>query len=231
MHVGHHRGHPAHVVILAQRPGFSLLHFADIALDRSFPKTLIGHVDGKFLRLRRDLHAFPRQHELALFAVQCKDADAVANCQYEQSGGAINRVAGGNLCRARLQKSGFGRCRRAQIGAFRAFQDRENGPDRNIDINIRRAVERIEQQQVFTLRVTVRDGVRQVHFLGSHRRQMAAPFVRFKQNFVGENVEFFLRLTLHIVAAGFAKDIAQAALADGDGNGLTGPRNDFNQKF
>jgi len=36
---------------------------------------------------------------------------------------------------------------------------------------------------------------------------------------------------LHVVAAGFAEHAAEAALADGDGNGLAGAGNDLDQEF
>jgi hypothetical protein len=70
MHVGNHRGHPAHVVVLAARTFLAGLHFADIALDRRFPEALVGHVDGEFLGVGRNLHVFLGQHELALLAVK-----------------------------------------------------------------------------------------------------------------------------------------------------------------
>jgi hypothetical protein len=59
---------------------------------------------------------------------------------------------------------------------------------------------------------------------------MAAPFVGFEQDFVGNHVELLLHLALHVVAAGAAQHAGQAALADGDGDGLAGARDDFDQQ-
>ena len=73
--------------------------------------------------------------------------------------------------------------------------------------------------------------MRQVHFFRGHGGEVAAPFVRFKQDFVGQDVEFFLRFALHIVTAGFAEDATQAAFANGNRNALTGPGNDLDQEF
>ncbi len=80
--------------------------------------------------------------------------------------------------------------------------------------------------------IAVRHQVRQVHFLGGHGGEVAAPFVGVEQDVVGQHVELLLRFALHVVAAGFAEHAAfaaQGALADGDGNGLAGAGDDFDQ--
>ena len=60
---------------------------------------------------------------------------------------------------------------------------------------------------------------------------MAAPFVGVEQDLVGQHVELLLRLALHVVAARFAEHAAQAALADGNGNGLAGTGDDLDQEL
>jgi hypothetical protein len=135
------------------------------------------------------MRTFLGQHELPLFAIQREHDDAVANGQHEQRGRAVDRVAGGNLRRAGLQEGLFGRLRGAQVGAFRTLQYREDGADRHIDVDVRRTVERVEGEQVFALREAVRHQVRQVHFLGGHGGEMAAPFVGVEQDVVGQHVE------------------------------------------
>ena len=89
MYVRHHRCHPAHVVILAQRTFLAGQHFTDVALHRGFPETLIGHVDGEFLGLHRDLHIFLGEQELAVFAIQGEHGDPTADAQYQQGGWAV----------------------------------------------------------------------------------------------------------------------------------------------
>ena len=56
MHIGHHRGDPAHVEILATRPSFAQQKLVDVALHGRFPVPHIAHVDREFLRLLRDHH-------------------------------------------------------------------------------------------------------------------------------------------------------------------------------
>jgi hypothetical protein len=48
VHVGHHRGDPAHVVVLAQRAFLAGQQLVHVALHRGFPVALVGHVDGEF---------------------------------------------------------------------------------------------------------------------------------------------------------------------------------------
>src|SRR5574343_260966 len=105
MHVGHHRGYPAHVVVLATRAFLAGLHFGDVALHRRFPEALVRHVDGEFLGVGRNLHVFLGQDELALFAIQSEHDDAVADGQDEQGGRAVHRVAGGDLGGAGVLRS------------------------------------------------------------------------------------------------------------------------------
>jgi len=80
------------------------------------------------------------------------------------------------------------------------------------------------------VRIAVGDQPGQIHFLGSHGRQVAAPFVGIEQDVVGDHVELLLRLALDVLAAGFAQGLTQAALADGDGDMLAGPRHHLDQQ-
>ena len=69
-----------------------------------------------------------------------------------------------------------------------------------------------------------------LHFLGSHRREVAAPFIGLEQHFVGNDVEFFLRFALHVVAAGVAVDAGQRTLADGVADRFAGAGDDFDEQ-
>jgi hypothetical protein len=77
-----------------------------------------------------------------------------------------------------------------------------------------RAVQRVEHQQVFALRVAVGHHVDAVHFLAGHGRQVAAPFVGLDQHFVGDDVQLLLDLALHVLALGRAQHAAERALVD-----------------
>ncbi len=57
---------------------------------------------------------------------------------------------------------------------------------------------------------------------------MSAPFVRFQQYFIRQDVEFFLHLTLHVFTVKTAQYTAQGTFAHGMGNGLAGACNRFN---
>jgi hypothetical protein len=59
---------------------------------------------------------------------------------------------------------------------------------------------------------------------------MSAPFIGFKQYFVGEQVQFFLNLTLNILAACAAQHLAERAFAYRMADGLTGTRKNLYQQ-
>ena len=97
-------------------------------------------------------------------------------------------------------------------------------PNRNIDVNVRRAIQRIKQQQEATFRIAVGDRVGVIHFR-RHRRQVATPFVGFQQDIVGDHVEFFCASALNIAGAGTHRENArQFALVDGVADCLAGAR-------
>ena len=68
------------------------------------------------------------------------------------------------------------------------------------------------------------------HFLRRHRSEMTAPFIGLQQNFVRDDVEFFLYFTLYVFRISGAQYIAQGALADGMADGLAGARDNFDQQ-
>src|SRR3546814_2290057 len=64
MHVGHHRGDPAHVEVFAARAFPAGQQVAYVGLHRFLPVALVGHVDREFLRLLRHPHvAFGQRSE------------------------------------------------------------------------------------------------------------------------------------------------------------------------
>jgi hypothetical protein len=69
-----------------------------------------------------------------------------------------------------------------------------------------------------------------VHFFRRHGRQVAAPFVGFDQHIVGNDVEFFLHLALHVLAARRAQHIAQGAFVDGLADALASACHHFEQQ-
>ena len=152
--------------------------------------------------------------------------DTVAESEHQLGVRTIYGITRGDLLATFLQEG----VTVFQIGPFGRFEHRENGTDRNVDINIRGAVERIKNQQVFTLRVAIGDAEGQIHFFRRHGGEVAAPFVGIKQNFVGDDIQLLLDFTLHVIRSGAAHGIAKVALTNCDGNSFTGTRNDFDQQ-
>ena len=226
VHVGHHRSDPAHVEVGAARAGVAGQQFVDVALHRRVPVARVRHVDGELLGGGRNLDIALREHPRTHFPVQGEAVHAIAEGQHQHGLRAVHGVAGGDLLGAGLHEVLLGRL----AHAFRRFQYREDGADRDVDVDVRRAVQWVEQQHVFALRITVRDRVDRFHFFRRHRRQMAAPFVRFEQDLVGDDVEFFLYFALHVFRVGRAQHLAQGALADGVADGLAGARDHFDQQ-
>ncbi|PRD38308.1 UNVERIFIED_CONTAM: hypothetical protein NCL1_03594 [Trichonephila clavipes] len=230
VHVGDHGRDPAHVEVLAAHTGLAGQQLVDVTLHRRFPEALVGHVDGELLGLGRDRHAFLGQDELARgrgfaggAAVQGEGVHAVAQGQDELGRRAVDGIAGGDLGRARLQERGdFG-----GIAAGRRFQHREDCAHRHVDVDVRGAVERVEQQQVAAARRAVGDRERVVHLLRGHAGEVAAAAVHVEQDVVGDHVQLLLVLALHVGAAGGAEHAGQRALADGGADAAAGIGGDF----
>ena len=229
MHVGHHRSDPAHVVVLAQRAFFARQQFADIALYRRLPVALVGHVDGEFLGRLRHLDVVVGQHKAAQLTVQGKAFNAITKGQQQHGLRAIDRVTSRHLLGTRLQEGFLTEVAFITI-AIRATQHREDGADRNVDINVAGAVQRIENQQVSAFRVLTGNLVGIVHFFGRHAGQVTAPLVGFQQDFVGNHVEFLLHLALHVLGAHAAQHAAQCTLGYLMADFLTGPCDHFNKE-
>ena len=70
VHVGDHRGHPAHVVVLAERAFLALQHLVVVTLDRRLPVARVGRVDGELLGIGRDAHEGLGVDEAAHLAVE-----------------------------------------------------------------------------------------------------------------------------------------------------------------
>ena len=230
MYVGNHRGHPAHVEVLLQRAFFAFHQLVDVALHRFFPVALVGHVDGKFLGRSRNRNVFVGQHEAAHFTVQGEALDAVAQGQHQHGLWAVDRIAGSNLLGAWLQEGLFVQGFVLAQVFVGATQYREDGADRCVDVDVGRTVQWVEYQQVCAFRVFAWDLVGIVHFFGRHAGQVAAPFVGFEQDFVGQNVQFLLHFALHVFSAHAAQDTAQCAFGNGVADFLASTRHHFDKE-
>ena len=90
---------------------------------------------------------------------------------------------------------------------LRRPQDREDRPDRDVDVDVRRAIQRVQQHQI----VAGRAGhlVRAVEFLGGDAGHRAGPGQRLQEGVVGQHVELFLRLAGGVGGFGRAQHAGQ----------------------
>jgi hypothetical protein len=217
MHLGNHRGNPAHVEIDAAHAAPASLALADIALHRRLPEACVRRVDGVFPGVFRDADAGMGEDEVAALAVEREGVRAGAQRQHDHRRWAIDGITGHHLLAAGTQEiAGFG------IARGRPSQNGENGADRNVDVAVRRAVERVEQQQVTAARILVGNAVGRVHLLRGHARQLAAPFAVTENRLVGQDIEFLLDLALHVGAVERAMTPGEGALGDQRRDGLDG---------
>ena len=218
VHLGDERSDPAHVEVLGARAAPAGQAFSDVALHRRFPEALVGGVDGEFAGLRRNAQIGMGEDELADLAVQGKGVHAVAQREHQHGGRAVDGIAGADLLRARLQKI----LRRRLAYALRAAQHRKNRAHRHVDVDIARAVERIEGEQVAAARVLRRDLVHGFQLFGGHGGEVAAPFVGAQENVVRHHVELHLPLALGVVPRGGPVHARERALAQEIGDALAG---------
>src|SRR3546814_6763168 len=84
VHVADHRCDPAHIEILAARPGLARQQFVDVLLHRRIPVALVRHVDCEFLGVFRNLHVACGQQERTQFAVERERVHATADRRSEE---------------------------------------------------------------------------------------------------------------------------------------------------
>ncbi len=210
VHVGHHRGGPAHVVIHAQGAFAALNALFDIARHVRRPLAAARHVDGEFAVAARHLHRPVGHPPRTDLAVQCEFIDAGAHGQHQQRLRAIDGIAGRHLAGAGLQEIGLGHV--APGAGLGRAQHRKDRADRQVHVDVARPVDGIEHQQVFALGETARNGMERFHFFRRHRGQLPAPFVGIEQQVVGDHVQLLLHFALDVFTAQRTQHIAQRAL-------------------
>ncbi len=226
MNVRHHGSHPAHVEILAPGAVLAGLQFLDVTLDRGFPMAGIGGIDREFLGIGRNAHVRVGVDEAPHFAIEGEAVYAPPDGEDQLGGGAIQGVPGGDLGSARLQEIGLLRERAIP----RAFQDGKDGANGNVDVDVGRAVQRIEEKKKAAFGIVRGNRLDGVHLFRGHGGQMPAPFVRLNENFVGDDVELLLGLTLDVVGAGFSEHPREGAFGNIDADGLDGPGDYFDEQ-
>ncbi len=225
MDVGDHGRDPAHVVVLAAGPFAAAEAFVDVTGDRWCPAPTVRHVDRELRGVGRNLQVLLGQQEAPGVAIEREHLHAVSDRDDEQRLRSVQRVAGAHLASSGLQERAVRDRPVARRGEYG-----EDRSDRYVDVDVARAVEGIEEQQEVAARVGHRDAVRVIHLLGGHRREVAAPFVRFHEDLVGEHVELGLRLALHVGRADRSEHVAERTATDGIRDRLAGARDGLEQK-
>lgn len=168
--------------------------------------------------------------KLPRLAIQGEALDAIAEGQHQHGLRAVDGVAGGDLGGARLEEGFLAQGIVLVQVLVGAAQHREDGADRDVDVDVAGAVQRVEDQQVGAFRIAPRNLVGVVHLLGGHAGQVAGPFVGFQQDLVGHHVQLLLHLALHVLGAHAAEHAAQRALGHRMADFLAGTRHDLDEE-
>ena len=153
------------------------------------------------------LHACGGEPELAADAVEREDVRALADGEDERSVRTVERVARGELPHARLQER-----RRIRVQAVeRRRLEREDRADRDIGVDVRRAVERIDGDAAAARPGSSSTTV--VELLGRQRGHGARGEAR-DDHVVGDDVERLLHVAAAVIAARGAERAGQRAGAD-----------------
>ena len=191
---------------------------------------LVRHIDGKFLRLGRNARVVSREHPRTHFAVEREDGNAFAHRQHHLGLRAVHTIPCGSLGRARLQEVGLGHLMGGATVSNWLAQHRKDGANADVDVDIARAIERVKQQQVFTLGIAVRHDMDRVHLFAGHGRQVAAPLIGFDQHLVRNHVQFFLYFALDVLGACSAQHVAERSFVHRNGDALARTRHHFDQQ-
>ena len=124
--------------------------------------------------------------------------------------GAVYHVTCRNLFVTRLEEIFF-RYRRAD--GRNAAVDGENGTDRDVNIDVGRAIQGVHQHHVFCVFTAFKDDDFIFFFRGNARHNVARLQCSF-QFFVREQIEFLLNLSLHVLSTAGTQDIDQTGLVD-----------------
>ena len=190
----------------------ALLAIFEVLLHPVRELDVVALIDGVDLALFRDADVLVGEAEATDGRIVGKAVDAKAGGVDQHGGGSVNHITGGDLTVARLQEvlQGHRRTLRAQTAV-----DGEDGPDRDVDVDIGGAIERVDQHHilgVFGERRVKGDEV--LFFFRSHAAHLAARFERRLEAFVGINIQLLLHLALYVFSAHGTDDIRQSRLVD-----------------
>ncbi len=151
-----------------------------------------------------------REEELADRGVEREAVNPVARRIDEHVGRAVDHVAGGHDIAAWLKTIDERTWTVARSDSAMHGKDR---PNRRVDIDIARAIERIELKDVLALGVLRRDGDRLFHLFAAEHADMTALLNAIDDRVVGEDVELLNFFSLNVHFAGEAENVHEAGLA------------------
>src|SRR4051812_1154734 len=220
MHLRDERGDPAHVEIRFARAAAPLKALLDIDAHGRFPEALVRGVDRELARLLGDAEVSMGEDELTDRRVEREPVDPVAQREHQHGRRPVECVPRTDLSRARLEEG-------VQAGsavARRPPQDGEDGADGDVHVEIRGAVERVEDEEVLAARMAEGNGMRRIHLLGHHPGEMPSPFAGGDEDLVGEEVEVLLPLALAVLGTRIAERARKRAARRKHGDFLDGGR-------
>ena len=220
MEVGHQRAHITGGIILAFRALAGMEPFD--GLTRGLvPVVPVAFIDGIDVPLLRDAHIRMGKQEFPDAGVQCEAMHPLTGAEHQHGGRTVQDIARGHLLDAGLQDFFQGDFTGA---ARRTAQDGEDGAHIDVDVDIGRTIERVEDQDIIAAG-KFRSHAHQLRlFLGAHGAQGAAAFHAVEQDAIGDAVHLLHVLALDVHLARAAEDIQQTGLVDPAGDGL--PRQD-----
>jgi hypothetical protein len=139
--------------------------------------------------------------------VQGEDRDAAGDRHHQVGLRPVDGVAGGQLFAARPQEVLL-----LRLGVGGGGQDREDGADRQVDVDVAGAVQRIEGHQHAADAAGGLEGVQLLRGEGGDGR---AGLERVRQDVVGDQVELLLLFVLHVDGPGDTEDAGQGGGGDG----------------
>ncbi len=148
------------------------------------------------------------EQELADRRIQREAVDAGAGRVDQHRRGAVQDVARSDLRRAALETV----VERAPLPRRNLPVDAEDRPDGDVDVDVRRAVERVEDHDVVAGRELVGDRDERLVLLGRHARDEPGVIQGLVDDLVREHVELLHVLTVHVLFPRSAEDVDEAGL-------------------
>src|SRR5690606_14541267 len=171
---------------------------------------VVAFVDGVGVALLREAHTFLAQAEHTQRRIVGESVYTATGGVDQHGGGAVNNVTGGNLLATRLQEILFGDPRTHRRNAT---VNRENGSNRDVNVDVGGAVERVHQNNVFCVFTPFENDNLIFFFRGDTRNDVARAQCCF-QFFIREQVKFLLNLALNVLGTAGTQDIDQTGLVD-----------------